>query len=63
MGFGWVHPEKNGVFAIDPAPGFQSLRMYCTLITGKENVIVFTIGDKKRQQEDIRLVLDWKSKL
>ncbi len=63
LGFGWVHPEKNGVFAIDPEPGFPALRMYCALVTGKENVIVFTIGEKKRQQEDIRLVLEWKSKI
>lgn len=63
LGFGWVHPEKQGVFAIDPEPGAPALRMYCTLLIAKENVVIFTIGEKKRQQEDIQAVLKWKSKL
>lgn len=63
LSFGWVHPEKQGVFAIDPMPGFQSLRLYCALVPDVGRIVIFTIGEKKRQQEDIQTVLEWKSKL
>lgn len=63
LSFGWVHPEGGGIFAIDPVPGHPALRMYCTLKPDIQKIVIFTIGEKKRQTEDILEVREWSSNL
>ncbi len=50
--FGRVHREPGGVFAVTtPNP---PLRLYCCLIPDLQKFVIITLGDKRRQSEDIR---------
>lgn len=63
LSFGWVHPEKGEVFGIDPIPGNPPLRMYCCLKPNLKKAVIFTIGEKKRQQADLKEVFKWAAAL
>lgn len=59
LAFGWVHPEKGGVFGVDPLPDNPPLRMYCVLKMDAWKLLILTIGEKKRQQADLNEVFAW----
>lgn len=57
LSLNWIHPEPAGVFAVcinDPA-----LRLYFLPIPGKKLIVTLTIGDKRRQSEDIKMTTAW----
>ena len=49
---GRVHREPGGIFAATTAN--PPLRLYCCLLSALEKFVVITLGDKRRQTEDIR---------
>lgn len=54
--FGFMHPEKNGVWAIDQKGGGVNLkqsRLYILVEKAKQTVHVLTLGDKRSQKADL----------
>lgn len=58
---GWVHVEGGGVFALDPNE--PPLRLYCCLDARSRRLVILTLGDKRRQNEDVQDARRWTAEI
>ena len=58
---GFVHLEPGAVFAL--SPGQPPLRLYCCLETKTQTLAILTMGDKRRQKEDIVDAVRWANEI
>lgn len=64
--YGFIHPERRGVLAIDQkggGPGLKQSRLYVYPDEETEIVHLITLGDKDSQSEDIKACTDFVQQL